>query len=297
MTRGRGTAANVVECNAEASHSRTGGAKIARDGAELVDRIEQLLGRVRRESRSASVLLRAVAGVGQTTLFGGAVRDLAVARHSAFRSDLDLVVKTGDAESLARELAPFGAVRNRHGGFRLRADAWRFDIWPLSATWAIRNGYVSGEDGFHALPRTTFFSWDAVSYGIDTGILYSRYGTAGPDAYLAELHCGVLEINLAPNPNPAGNVTRAIRSLQTGRANALGERLTSYIADALSSRSIESEMHANGSGVAVGASDTNSLLSKLPTASVAIATNLLEQVGRLGPSPFTLARLQYQLPL
>ncbi len=229
--RVRGNAAESRIRQVQAALAGRHDAAPVNDGNELAGRVKTLLELAMRSSAEATSVLNAIRSVGRTALFGGAVRDLALARPSAFRSDLDLVVSTDDPTALGEALYPFGGIRNRFGGYRLRAGHWRFDVWPLSATWAFSAGHVSSQGGFRALPHTTFFTWDAVTYGLDSEILYSIREI---DEYIAELREGVLELNLEANPNPAGNVARAVRSALHGRA-LLGPRLAEYVARALGS--------------------------------------------------------------
>jgi len=72
------------------------------------------------------------------------------------------------------------------------------------------------------LTQTTFFNWDAAVYDLSKSTLHYS-----PE-YFRWVESGVLEINLEPNPNPAGNVRRALRLALSGDAR-LGPRLTEYV--------------------------------------------------------------------
>jgi hypothetical protein len=265
----------------------------ARDSVELISRIEALLADVRRKHRAVDHLLSSLRAEGRVALFGGAVRDLALMRPREFRSDLDLVVDVKDDLALQAILSSFDASRNRHGGFRLRIDNWRFDVWGLSSTWAIRRGHVDGRPGLGVLPSTTFFTWDAVAYGIDTGILYTRSGFADADEYLADLVGGVLDVNLEPNPNPLGNVIRALRFIQHERARELGERLTQYALRTLQ------DFAASGVGQSEGHSQGFAALASgvVPPESAGMAHAFLVHAASRRPERFRMPKLQYQLGL
>jgi hypothetical protein len=170
---------------------------------------------------AVSPVLRQLRAHGPVALFGGAVRDLAVNRPSAFRSDLDLVIN-GEPDAVGATLVHLGGHRNRFGGYRLRLGHWTVDAWPLGATWAIRSGIVECRT-FADLARTTFFNWDGVAYDVSNDILYAD------DSYLSSLRTRLLELNLEPNPNPLGNIIRALRLAASGRAT-LGPRLSAYVA-------------------------------------------------------------------
>jgi hypothetical protein len=226
-------------------------------------------------------------------LFGGAIRDLALTRPHHFRSDLDLVVNTDDESALDHLLNSFGARRNRHGGFRLRIEKWRFDVWSLSSTWAIRHGYVEAAKGFEVLPATTFFTWDAVAYGVDTGILYGRSDLTDTDDYLTELLGGVLEVNLEPNPNPVGNVIRALRFVHERRARELSERLTSYAFRTLADSLGESEWMREG--IASRRILAGSL--SMPPENIDMVGTFLTMASKNSQSRFRFPGTQYHLGL
>ncbi len=265
----------------------------ARNSAELVERIDALLQRVRSSSRAATQLFSSLRTEGKLALFGGAVRDLALMRPNRFRSDLDLVVNTEDENGLARVLGSLEARRNRHGGFRVRIDKWRFDVWSLSSTWAFKHGYVKPERGFEDLPSTTFFTWDAVVYGVDTGILYFRPGVVDADEYLADLLSGVLEINLEPNPNPIGNVIRALRLVQEQPTRELGERLTQYAVRTLGGAVGDSRLLTEGRpSRRILAANTG-----VPLETVEMVGAFLMLASRNERSRFRFPRLQYPLGL
>ncbi len=106
------------------------------------------------------------------------------------------------------------------------------DIWEFKNTWAFIHGHVKG-DGFYDLVKTTFFDWDAVVYDLYNDSIY-----AIPD-YIERVHSGVVDLNLKPNPNAKGIISRAFRYLEKENAK-LSPELALYIG-----KLIETEVHVN----------------------------------------------------
>lgn len=197
----------------------------ARTLAELTERISTVLftgGYARDEFGAVADVVRPF---GPGALFGGMLRDLYWAPPSAFRSDIDLVVSTDATNELASTLERLGGRRNRYGGVKVVSEKWTIDVWPLKETWGFREGHVGG-GGFADLIHTTFFNWDAIVYHLDKKEFYFT------PTYFAELEARLLEVNLEPNANPAGNVVRALRYLVLSEAR-LGPRLLRYVHDFL----------------------------------------------------------------
>lgn len=155
-------------------------------------------------------------------MFGGAIRDLAVHGNDEFPSDVDIVLEAADEQRLLSRMTELKAQRNRFGGFRFSTSRWKFDVWRLEDTWALRQGYVTGTSA-EALLRSTFFDWDAVAYDFSTRRLIML------DGYFERLQRGVVDINLEPNPNPRGNAERALRLYWNGNV-ALAPKLAEFVA-------------------------------------------------------------------
>lgn len=162
---------------------------------------------------------------GRIIVFGGAIRDLALHGNREFPSDIDIVVEAADVESLSDCMAEMCAIRNRFGGYRFSTFKWKFDVWRLEDTWALREGHVLGRTA-EALLGTTFFDWDAIAYDYTNRQLLIHEG------YFDRLQIGVVDINLEPNPNPTGNARRALDIYRHGSA-ALAPRLASFVATAV----------------------------------------------------------------
>src|ERR1041385_2040601 len=67
--------------------------------------------------------------------------------------DLDLVFDNDHFQFFESSFEQHILRRNRFGGLHLRVDKLVIDAWPLSATWAFREGLVSGPS-FANLPKT-----------------------------------------------------------------------------------------------------------------------------------------------
>lgn len=168
-------------------------------------------------------LIADLESAGRVAIFGGMIRELVFHEPRRLSSDLDLVVDGISDRDLARTLNTVGFRKNRFGGYRAALGIWSVDIWRLEDTWALRKGYVKGSD-LSDMVNTTFFNWDAVVYRLDRREICIR------EHYFEELERGLLEINLEPNPNPAGNIARAVRHLLTRHA-IWGPRLAKYVFD------------------------------------------------------------------
>lgn len=160
--------------------------------------------------------------LGRVLIFGGAIRDLAIHGNSEFPSDIDIVLEGAEEECLLKSMADLTARRNRFGGFRFSTSKWKFDVWRLEETWALRKGHVRGNSP-DALIRSTFFDWDAIVYDVRGRSLLFL------DSYFDRIGAGVVDVNLEPNPNPIGNAYRALDLYWNGGAN-LAPRLAAVVA-------------------------------------------------------------------
>jgi hypothetical protein len=166
-------------------------------------------------------LCRFAAGFGPMTIFGGLIRDLALGYSRDFSSDIDVVVKGMPANVLERVLGPYGARRNKFGGFRVQIGRWGLDLWNFERTWAFENGLIEGHE-LQDLLRTTFFNWDAVLFELERREIYSA-----PD-YFADLAERSLNINLRQTPNEFGAAVRTLRLMSTDDA-VLSPELAAFL--------------------------------------------------------------------
>jgi hypothetical protein len=203
----------------------TTAAKPAKSPRILHNRVAKFLAAPKYGLEVTNVLGR-LAELGRVAVFGGALRDLALYGPEACPSDIDRVIECEEQRDLAHFLTPFQPRRNRFGGFRFRTERWSFDAWCFHDTWAVREGLVEARY-VDDLVRTTFFDWDALLYVHASGTV-----KALPD-YFNRLGSLTVDVNLAENPNPLGNMIRALRIFALGRA-CLGRRLMLYVWEQLS---------------------------------------------------------------
>lgn len=163
----------------------------------------------------------------ETVIFGGMIRDFALGSARGFASDIDLVSLASDAE-IENVVRAFSPQRNKFGGFRFRAEKWRFDIWSLPKTWAFKEGLVPGES-FDDLLATTFFNVDAAIFHLSSRTVRTS-GT-----FSSGISCRILDVNLQQNPYPSGMARRALR-MAMAHDFAMSARLVSYVVEQLVSR-------------------------------------------------------------
>jgi hypothetical protein len=180
--------------------------------------------------------------LGQVSIIGGLVRDVARNGASNFRSDIDLVIDA-PKEDISHWAKTVGARPNRFGGYAVRYSQWKVDFWALSETWAHKSGHVN-VNSLDDLTKCTFFDWDAVVYDIATKSIHCR------SDYLEIIRGGTIEINLEANPSLEGNLLRAVRRLLLWNIDS-GPRLRSFILENLDDvqlhyiRTKEAQLYAN----------------------------------------------------
>jgi predicted nucleotidyltransferase len=195
---------------------------ITQNRDQLRKRVDRFLHSPAHARAEILATLSSLSRLGRVIIFGGAIRDLAIYGNREFPSDIDVVVEAADTGALSASMASLSARRNRFGGFRFSSSKWKFDVWRLEDTWALREGYVSGRTA-EALLRTTFFDWDAIAYDFTNRQLLIL------DGYFERLREEVVDINLEPNPHPVGNAKRALDIYWSGSAG-LAPRLAAFVA-------------------------------------------------------------------
>jgi len=165
-------------------------------------------------------------------MFGGIPRGVFDDGKKYQPRDLDLVF---DDEHFAYFESAFEHClegRNSYGGLRLRINDMAVDAWPLSATWAFREGHVK-HPSFEKLPSTTFLNIDGVVLeAVSPPGRRRRVYEAG---FFAGWRQRTLDINLRENPHPGTCVARTLRiSKQYGFR--ISHRLSMYLWDLLATR-------------------------------------------------------------
>lgn len=167
------------------------------------------------------VLLDQLQVIGRVAIFGGMLRDLLLVGNEGFNSDIDLVIDAKNDQELDELLQSYNAIRNKFGGYRLTLSKWKVDVWSLQSTWAFKNGYVTGSS-IPDLCKTTFFDWDGIVYDVGSEAIYTV------DGYFDRLDSEILDINLEENPNPMGNIVKALRYKEKYSAS-FSNRLARYV--------------------------------------------------------------------
>ncbi len=161
---------------------------------------------------------------GDVYLFGGVLRDLALASGKWFSSDIDVVVE-GEWSGVVRYLEKGRARRNKFGGYRLSVGDWKVDIWKADETWAVSQGLIPYQ-GIGSLTKTTVLNWDAILMNWRTRTFVAR------DSYLDDIRSRTLDIVLTRNPDPLGMAVRVFRQFCLKAAKAITDRAICYMSDA-----------------------------------------------------------------
>lgn len=161
---------------------------------------------------------------GDVYLFGGVLRDLALASGKWFSSDIDLVVE-GNWGGVVNYLERGGARRNKFGGYRLSVGDWKVDIWKADETWAISQGLVRYH-GIGSLTNTTVLNWDAILMNWRTRSFVPRAG------YLEDIRERKLDVLLTQNPDPLGMAVRVFRQFCLKAAKSITSRAICYMSNA-----------------------------------------------------------------
>jgi len=163
-----------------------------------------------RESRpvALSEVIRVVRERGLTVFaFGGTPRGVLHQGGFYRPRDLDLVFDDEHFEWFKFAFESFIQRRNRYGGLRLRIADMAVDAWPLSATWAFRNGLCSNPS-FETLPRTTFLNIDGLVVELSPQKGKSR--RVFEAGFFSAWRRKTLDINLRYNPHPSVCVARTL---------------------------------------------------------------------------------------
>ena len=161
--------------------------------------------------------------------FGGAPRGVYDKGNQYSPRDVDLVFDDSHFSFCESAFESYFLRRNSYGGLRLQIKNLAVDAWPLSATWAFREGYVQNPS-FEKLPCTSFLNVD--------GIIIELIPAKGKRRRVYE--CGffsgwesqTLDINLVKNPHPSICVVRTLH-ISKAFGFRLSPRLAVYMWDML----------------------------------------------------------------
>ena len=124
--------------------------------------------------------------------------------------------------------------KNSYGGLRLRINNMVVDAWPLSGTWAFREGLVK-HPSFENLPSTTFLNIDGVIVeAVVPPFKKRRVYEAG---FFTGWNERTLDINLMENPHPGICVARTLH-ISKRYGFKVSHRLAMYLLQILTTRSV-----------------------------------------------------------
>jgi hypothetical protein len=164
--------------------------------------------------------------------FGGVPRGLVQQGARYTPRDLDLVFSDHHFERFAACFHAAIVRRTRFGGLHLLLNGLEIDAWPLSATWAFREGLVA-EVSFARLPATTFLNYDGIVIQFATRRGQARVVHAS--GLEETMRRGALDLELLANPFPALCVVRSLR-LAAENQLPLTPRLAQFCLNELSHR-------------------------------------------------------------
>lgn len=161
----------------------------------------------------------------QAFLFGGVPRGLWINGTAGPVRDFDIVVHDDVFDEVLYTFRQNLVHKNRFGGVKLTIQDCEFDVWPLSRTWAFREGLFE-ETSFATLPNTTFLNIDSIVIE-----LAPRQGTKRrvfEGGFFRAMRDRRLDILLEKNPFPELCAIRSLRIAQT-LGFSLTVRLAKYI--------------------------------------------------------------------
>jgi hypothetical protein len=219
-----------AHCVKEAARAKEGKPRpslIARIRAAASDFVQ------RHERRVRPIAEAARANGWMIFAFGGVPRGLADRGARYVPRDVDIVLADDSFGPFAETFKSEITRRTRFGGIHLVLNGLEIDAWPLSSTWAFREGLVS-EKSFGTLPETTFLNCDGivVQFATRQGQAREVYATGLEETSRR----GALDIKLEPNPYPTLCVVRSLRMAEQ-RELPFTPKLAYYCWNELSKRS------------------------------------------------------------
>ncbi|HZL37619.1 MAG TPA: hypothetical protein VFC78_20040 [Tepidisphaeraceae bacterium] len=215
-----------------------------------------------RKSARADALRRIIEHGWKSCLFGGVVRDIIVKSPWVKTRDIDIVVADVSTDDLEHAFADVMLRKTRFGGLTLNISGWLFDIWPLSATWGCRF-FPLFADSFSVLPKTTFFSIEAIAIELPAKRGVPR--TIYQEQFLESIETRTIMLNLAENPYPELCIVRAF-ALARKLNFSLDVRLVRHLADwakKSSSSKVEKAMLSHYGKASFSSSELRQLINRL----------------------------------
>lgn len=168
-------------------------------------------------------------------LFGGVPRTFWISGPSARVRDFDLVFRDDAFVELSEVYSKRILRTNRFGGIKMEINGIDIDAWPLSSTWAFRQGLVT-QPSFENLPRTTFLNIDSIA--VELAPTRGKPRRLFEFGFFRALRNQMLEICLKANPFPE---LCAIRSLRLSATLGFGfsTDLARYVLEIIEAGSVD----------------------------------------------------------
>jgi len=188
------------------------------DGSSLRKSISDTIGEIREQKWEA-------------VFFGGTLRSLLLSRlnndEPGRPRDIDIVMSGPSLEEIRRSFEPYISRQTRFGGLHLKRVNWQFDVWPIKATFALKERGIESPT-FSDLPSTTFFNVEAVAVDIWPKPGRPRRIFSDDDQFFRGITNRTIEINREANPFPELCVVRAL-VMAANLQWKVGPRLLSYL--------------------------------------------------------------------
>lgn len=157
--------------------------------------------------------------------FGGIPRGVFENGRKYRPRDFDLVFDDEHFSSFESAFEHYIVRHNSYGGLRLNVKGLAIDAWPLSKTWAFREGW-RGEPSFQKLPSTTFLNVDGIVVEVTPS--KGKQRRVYENGFFQGWKEKTLDINLQANPYPSICVVRTLRMSKEFEF-CLSRRLAYYV--------------------------------------------------------------------
>lgn len=196
----------------------------------LKDRFYRFLHRRSDDGKVVDEIARQFRSRGWTVYaFGGTPRGVHDTGSIYRPRDLDLVFEDDHFEHFASAYEKFIQRKNSFGGIKLKYHNIVIDAWPLSATWAFREGLVPNPS-WESLPATTFLNVDGIIIEFAPKVLKRR--KVHECGFFEGWNFKTLDINLERNPLPSICVARTL-TISKNFGFVISPRLALYLYEML----------------------------------------------------------------
>lgn len=183
------------------------------------------------DTKEEEIFINKLASVTDLYVFGGLIRDFIISKeYEGIRNsdikykDVDIVLSSINDDT--RKLFDKYLIReNSFGGFKLKINNTRYDIWSLESTWGLKNYPQIPFDEKKTLINSSFFNSTAILYSInDRKFIYD-------ELFSKFYYDMVLDIVFEVNPYPELCIIKALEySISYKKLNLrISEKLRDYI--------------------------------------------------------------------